>query len=70
MDLGLTHLWENGQVPYQTLVFTSFDFCLLITPKHKHVHTHTVMMVSVTSQQGSLVVAEQGTLKVVLSVAG
>ena len=47
-----------------------FDFCLLITPKHKHVHTRTVMMVSVTSQQGSLVVAEQGTLKVVLSVAG
>ena len=36
---GLIHLWEDGQVPYRTLIFTSF-FCFLITPKHTHTHAH------------------------------
>ena len=35
---GLTHLWEDGQVPYQTLIFILFCF-FLITPKHTHTHT-------------------------------
>ena len=41
MDIfGLTHLWEDGQVPYRTLIFIFF----LNPPKHTHTHTAQIWL--------------------------
>ena len=38
--MNIEHLWEDGQVPYRTLIFI-LQFYLLLSLKHTHTHTHT-----------------------------
>ena len=39
-SFGLTHLWEDGLVPYRTLTFILFLFPLFPPQTHTHTHTH------------------------------
>ena len=57
MDIsGLTHLWEDGQVPYQTLSFIlHFYFLLSLKPTHTHTHTSNGATVDVVSLKQTLI---------------
>ena len=36
--MNIEHLWEDGQVPYWTIIFI-LQFYLLLSLKHTHTHT-------------------------------